>query len=91
MKGKKMAGNMGGQSFTKLACQILKIDNELNLIYIKDTVPGCLDAYVRIRDTVIGSDHFRFKNSETPPPSPTASKEQIKDMDPILLSKLMLE
>lgn len=39
-KGKKMAGNMGNETVTVTKLQIVKIDNDKNLLLVKGSVPG---------------------------------------------------
>ena len=40
LKGKKMAGRMGGDKVTVENLKVLKIDSENNLLFIKGAVPG---------------------------------------------------
>jgi large subunit ribosomal protein L3 len=39
-KGKKMAGNMGNEMVTVTKLQVVKIDNDKNLLLVKGSVPG---------------------------------------------------
>ena len=39
-KGKKMAGNMGNETVTVAKLQVVKIDNDKNLLLVKGSVPG---------------------------------------------------
>lgn len=39
-KGKKMAGNMGNETVTVTKLQVVKIDNDKNLLLVKGSVPG---------------------------------------------------
>lgn len=64
-KGKKMPGHMGAAKVTVLNQQILKLDTERQLLYIKGHVPGPNGGYIRIRDAVQGA---KFPS---PPPIPT--------------------
>ena len=52
MKGKKMAGRMGGKTRTTQNLLVHRIDTALNLIYVRGGVPGADDAYVSIKDAV---------------------------------------
>ncbi|PKY41411.1 translation protein, partial [Rhizophagus irregularis] len=70
-KGKKMAGRLGGNSATVLNLKVLKIDNILNLIYVKGGVPGFDDQYVRIRDAIKKPGKKCFPSDCIPPPFPT--------------------
>jgi large subunit ribosomal protein L3 len=48
-KGMRMAGRMGGERVTTKNLQIVKIDAEQNLIYVRGAVPGPKSGYVAIR------------------------------------------
>ena len=49
MKGMRAAGRMGGERVTTKNLQIVKIDAEQNLIYVRGAVPGPRSGYVTIR------------------------------------------
>ena len=51
-KGKKMAGHLGAERVTVQNLEVVKIDNENNLIAIKGAVPGPNGGTVVIRDSV---------------------------------------
>lgn len=48
-KGMRMTGRMGGERVTTKNLQIVKIDAEQNLIYVRGAVPGPRSGYVTIR------------------------------------------
>jgi large subunit ribosomal protein L3 len=48
-KGMRMAGRMGGDRVTTKNLQIVKVDADLNLIYVRGSVPGPISGYVAIR------------------------------------------
>ena len=48
-KGMRMAGRMGGDQVTTKNLQIVKVDAEQNLIYVRGAVPGPNSGYVAIR------------------------------------------
>jgi large subunit ribosomal protein L3 len=48
-KGMRMGGRMGGERVTTKNLQIVKIDAEQNLIYVRGAVPGPKSGYVAIR------------------------------------------
>ncbi|VDC06569.1 unnamed protein product [Peniophora sp. CBMAI 1063] len=48
--GKKMAGKMGNKRRTAQNLYVVRIDNALDLIFVKGCVPGVDDAHVMIRD-----------------------------------------
>lgn len=48
-KGMRMAGRMGGEQVTVKNLQVLKVDEEQNLLIVKGAVPGAKNSYVIIR------------------------------------------
>ena len=48
IKGKKLPGRMGGVRHTVLNLQVVQIDLEHNLIFVKGGVPGARDSFVFI-------------------------------------------
>lgn len=48
IKGKKLPGRMGGARTTIRNIQIVKVDGERNLLFLKGGVPGSRDGYVLI-------------------------------------------
>ncbi len=53
-KGKKMPGHMGNERFTAQNLEIMRVDNERNLIAVKGSVPGSKGGLVVIRDAAKG-------------------------------------
>lgn len=51
-KGKKMSGHLGDVTRTILSQEIVRIDVEKNLIFVKGAVPGAESGYVVIRPAV---------------------------------------
>ena len=51
-KGKKMAGQMGNKKVTKQNIQIVDIDQKLNLLIVKGTIPGHRNGCLYIRDAI---------------------------------------
>ncbi|MDR0631209.1 MAG: 50S ribosomal protein L3 [Holosporales bacterium] len=51
-KGKRMAGHMGNVRATNLNLELLRIDLDRNLLFIKGSVPGCKGGRVVVRDAV---------------------------------------
>ncbi len=47
--GKRMAGRMGGKKVTTRGLEILKIDNDQNLLVVKGSVPGKPGSLLNIR------------------------------------------
>jgi large subunit ribosomal protein L3 len=48
IKGKKLPGRMGGSRVTIRNLQVVKVDGERNLLFLKGGVPGARDSYVLI-------------------------------------------
>ncbi len=48
-KGMRMAGRMGGEQVTVQNLQVLKVDEEQNLLVVKGAVPGAKNSYVIIK------------------------------------------
>jgi len=48
--GKKMAGRLGGERVTVQNLTVMRVDGQLDLIFLKGAVPGIDDAQVLIRD-----------------------------------------
>ena len=51
-KGKKMAGHMGAENVTVQSLEIIRVDEERNLILIKGAVPGETGALVVIKPAI---------------------------------------
>lgn len=48
IKGKKMPGRMGGTRTSVRNIQVIRVDSERNLLFVKGGVPGARDSYVLI-------------------------------------------
>ena len=48
LKGKKMAGRMGGERVTIKNSQIVKIEPDKNLLYVKGAVPGARGSLIQV-------------------------------------------
>lgn len=51
-KGKKMAGHLGDERVTKQNLQVVGVDEERGLIFIRGSIPGAKDGYVLVSDAV---------------------------------------
>ena len=51
-KGKIMPGHMGSKQVTVLNLDVVKVDEERNLIAVRGAIPGPRDGIVTLRDTV---------------------------------------
>ena len=51
-KNKKMAGHMGNKLRTIQGLEIIKMDNDNNLLYLKGSIPGSMNTEVIVKKTV---------------------------------------
>jgi large subunit ribosomal protein L3 len=51
-KGKKMAGHMGAEQVTVQGLEVVRIDEERNLLLVKGAVPGATGSDVVVKPTV---------------------------------------
>ncbi|CAG8525463.1 9900_t:CDS:10 [Ambispora gerdemannii] len=86
-KGKKMAGRMGGKKHTSHNLQVIKIDNELNCLYIKGAVAGYAGEIVRIKDAIRKKGVLAFPKDALPPPFPTIQPKVLSSMPRELIAK----
>lgn len=74
-KGLRMAGRMGGDSVTVDNLELVKIDPENNLLYIKGAVPGARNTLV----TVLADGEVSFvEKPKAEAEKPTEVKEEVK-------------
>jgi large subunit ribosomal protein L3 len=57
MKGKRMAGHMGAERVTARNLQVLKVDQDANIMLVKGCVGGSRGGYVLVRKAVAPSRH----------------------------------
>ncbi|KAF9584119.1 54S ribosomal protein L3 [Lunasporangiospora selenospora] len=86
-KGKKMAGRMGGDQSTVQSLKVMKIDNSMNLIYVKGSIPGADDAYVKVRDAVKKRGDQIAPADSLPLPFPTVDPALVKAMPREIVAK----
>jgi large subunit ribosomal protein L3 len=51
LKGTRMAGRMGGQTTTSMNLEVVDINADRHLVFVKGSVPGATNGLVRIRQT----------------------------------------
>ncbi len=61
-KGKRMPGHMGSKQITARNLEIVKIDTEQNLLFVKGAVPGHNNGEVFIRARIAGSRRKKAKS-----------------------------
>ncbi|KAI0306377.1 mitochondrial 50S ribosomal protein L3 [Multifurca ochricompacta] len=96
--GKKMAGRMGGKRITSQNLHVVRIDNTLDLVFVRGCVPGYDDAHVLIRDAkkkmVALAQHNQAKGlyEKVLPkgvldlPFPAGTEELSKTLPPVILA-----
>ena len=50
IKGKRMAGRLGGKKVTTKSLRIVKIYEDRNLMLVKGSVPGCVNSIVYVKE-----------------------------------------
>jgi large subunit ribosomal protein L3 len=55
-KGKKMAGHMGAETVTALTLQVVRVDQENNLLLVKGAVPGAKGGEVIVKPSSRGKN-----------------------------------
>ncbi len=53
-KGKKMAGHLGSERVTVQGLEIVRVDEERGLVWVKGAIPGAAGGWVEVRDAVKG-------------------------------------
>ena len=56
-KNKKMAGHMGDRQRTQQNLEIVRVDDERGLIFVKGSVPGAKNSWLTVKDSVKVSRH----------------------------------
>ena len=56
-KNKKMAGHMGDKQRTQQNLEVVRVDDERGLIFVKGSVPGSKNGWLLVRDAVKVSRH----------------------------------
>ena len=51
-KNKKMAGHMGDRQRTQQNLEVVRVDDERGLIFVKGSVPGAKNSWLTVRDSV---------------------------------------
>uniref|UniRef100_A0A6U5BUR3 Large ribosomal subunit protein uL3m n=1 Tax=Hemiselmis andersenii TaxID=464988 RepID=A0A6U5BUR3_HEMAN len=68
-KGKRMAGNMGGDRVTVLGLMVMHVDHVNGLIAVKGSVPGHRNGAVRVRDAIRMKQHLHNEALNLPVPT----------------------
>ena len=83
-KNKKMAGHMGDRQRTQQNLEVVRVDDERGLIFVKGSVPGSKNAWLTVKDSVKVSRHAeapypaglkRAANSNTPAAADTPAED----------------
>ncbi|KAJ2777950.1 hypothetical protein H4R18_004879 [Coemansia javaensis] len=65
--GKKMPGRMGGKSATVIRLPVVKVDTAFNCVWVKGSVPGPDEQFVKIRDSIRLVKHRLFPEGASVP------------------------
>ncbi|KAI0672979.1 mitochondrial 50S ribosomal protein L3 [Trametes maxima] len=96
--GKKMAGRMGGERTTTQNLAVVRVDSDLDLIYVRGCVPGVDDAHVMVRDAKKKMTQLAQHNSAkglfekvlpkglTGLPFPAGTKELAEVLPPVIVA-----
>ncbi|KAI0780689.1 mitochondrial 50S ribosomal protein L3 [Trametes elegans] len=96
--GKKMAGRLGGERITTQNLAVVRVDSDLDLIYVRGCVPGVDDAHVMVRDAkkkmTQSAQHNNAKGlmEKTLPkgltglPFPAGTKELAEALPPVVIA-----
>jgi large subunit ribosomal protein L3 len=76
-KNKKMAGHMGDRERTQQNLEIVRVDDERGLIFVKGSVPGAKNSWLTVKDSVKVSRH-----AEAPYPAGLKSAANSNDSAP---------
>ena len=93
-----MAGRLGGERITTQNLAVVRVDSDLDLIFVRGSVPGVDDAQVMIRDakkkmTQLAQHNNAKGNSEkilpkglVDLPFPAGTKELAKALPPVIVA-----
>ncbi|KAJ2296034.1 hypothetical protein IWW55_005239 [Coemansia sp. RSA 2706] len=84
--GKKMPGRMGGKSATVLRLPVMKVDTALNCIWLKGSVPGPDEQFIKVRDSIKLVKHKLFPEGASVP-FPTYIPGQSPELPRELIAK----
>jgi len=56
-KNKKMAGHMGDRNRTQQNLEVVRVDDERGLIFVKGSVPGAKNSWLTVKDAVKVNRH----------------------------------
>ncbi len=71
-KGMRMGGRMGGENVTVKNLEVVKIDEENNLIYIKGAIPGAYNGLVEIK----GEGEMKVRTAKVEAENEVKNEEQ---------------
>lgn len=60
-KGKRMAGHYGVEQVTMQRLEVVKLDAERNLVFVKGAVPGHTNGYLTLKKTIKNERKIEFK------------------------------
>ena len=96
--GKKMAGRLGGERITTQNLHVVRVDSDLDLIFVRGCVPGVDDAQVMVRDAkkkmtqLAQHNHAKGNVEKVLPrglvdlPFPAGTKELAKNLPSVIVA-----
>ena len=84
-KNKKMAGHMGDRNRTQQNLEVVRVDDERGLIFVKGSVPGAKNSWLTVKDSVKVSRHAEapypagIKNAANSNETPAAADTPAED------------
>lgn len=76
-KGTRMGGHMGDATITTKNLELIEVDTEKNLLYIKGSVPGARKALV----TVVADGELTFKSVASPKSKVKSPESEVENKD----------
>jgi len=76
-KGTRMGGRMGGDKVTTLNLEVISVDSEKNIIYVKGALPGAINSLI----TIIGKGDIKLN----------LKKEAAKEVAPEIVEEVKAE
>lgn len=80
-KGTKMAGRMGGAQVTVANLEVVKVDPEHNLLYVRGAVPGPRTGFVKVYGP--GELQFRVEAAPETDSQPESSEREVEAKQPV--------
>lgn len=74
-KGTRMAGRMGGDRVTTTNLEVMAIDEEKNIIFVKGAVPGAINGFI----TISGTGELKVNSPASAPVETKVEEAEVKE------------